>query len=391
VDVEPGQVSDAEAARYARLANFYETKWQEMDPMLVGLRRFQVDGDPLAERVGIEAYLAPFGQNKYGWIADMLAPAAPYAIATPADDVISVQMLMNGSAPLTAPRQPYHLFGGVKDMAPPPPGDTKGLIQVFRALRATPGYLGAYPRPGYLDQLPLGLGGGRPDFAGFSRSIIGLWRWQNEGFSVLSFDRSILENTSTTLAPIKAEDSAQVRVDVRNLAGSKLSGWINDQWYERAARASHGNAALLDEVHQQLKVPGPDALKVTETMLDVRLNCPLGGTFTFTPQTAAPDEGWWTSTAWADEAREADGTLTPPPGYTAPWLQWFRGAQLHLTQFPDRVALVGTFDVQRQSPVTTPADGDVALPPLNFDLFQLPFKMFGGGEAAPAKPDKRSF
>ena len=393
VDVEIGQVSEEEAERYARLASFYETKWQQMDPMLIGLRRFQVEGDPLAERIGIEGYVAPFTREKYGWIADMLAPAAPVAIATPADDMISVQMLMNGSAPLAAPRQPYHLFAGVKDMTPPAPGDTKGLIQTFRALKATPGYLGAYPRPGYLDQLPLGLGGGRPDFAGFSRSIIGLWRWQDAGFSVLSFDRSILENTAAMLSPVKAEDSAQIRVNVRNLSGSKLSTWINDQWYERAARASHGNAALLDAVHQQLKVPGPDALKVTEAMFDVRLNCPLGGAFTFTPLATAPNSGWWSSTAWAGEVHGPDGTLVPPPHYIAPWLQWFRGAQLHLTQFPERVAIVGTFDVQRQSPATMPSDGDAELPPLNFDLFQLPFKIFGGGDEQPAadKPEKRSF
>jgi hypothetical protein len=38
----------------------------------------------------------------------------------------------------------------------------------------------------------------------------------------------------------------------------------------------------------------------------------------------------------------------------------------------------------------------VALPPMNFDLFQLPFNIFGGnGDQAapnkPAKPEKRSF
>lgn len=393
VDVQVDRVSQAEADRYGRLANFYETKWQEMDPMLVGLRRFQVEGDPLAERIGVEAYLAPFAREKYGWIGDMLAPAAPYAIATPPDDVLSVQALMNGSAPLAAPRQPYHLFAGIKDMLPPAPGDTQGLIQTFRALKATPGYLGAYPRPGYLDQLPLGLGGGRPDFAGFSRSIIGLWRWQGEGFSVLSFDRSILENTLATLAPVKVEDSAQVRLRASNLAGSQLSGWINAQWYQRASRASHGNAALLDAVHQQLKVPAADALAVTEDLLDVRLNCPLGGTFAFAPQPNAPGEGWWTSTAWTSERRDAEGTLAPPAEYMAPWLKWFRGAELHLTQFPDRVAFVGTIDVQRQPAVTTDEEAGAALPPLNFDLFQLPFKMFGsgGGEAQPPKPEKRSF
>jgi hypothetical protein len=41
--------------------------------------------------------------------------------------------------------------------------------------------------------------------------------------------------------------------------------------------------------------------------------------------------------------------------------------------------------------VTTPEEAGAALPPLNFDVFQLPFKLFGSGEAAPPKPEQRSF
>ncbi len=389
IDVEVTHVSPAEAERYAKLATFYQNQWQQMDPMMVGLRRFQVDGDPQAERIGIEAYLAPFAREKYGWVGDLLAPAAPVAIAMPPDDVINVQLLMNGTTPVTAPRMPYHLFAGVKDMVPPEPGDMKGLISTFRALKSTPGYLGAYPQPGYLDQLPLGLGGGRPDAFGFSRSLIGLYRWQDAGFSILSFDRSILESTRQTVAPLRVDDSAQVRVQVRNLQGSRLSGWVNDQWYDRARRASHGNASLLDGLHQQLKVPAADALKVAETMLDVKLNCPLGGTFQYQPQ---GNDGWWTSTAWSGEAIRPDGSIGPPPDYLAPWLKWFRGVRLHLTQFNERLAVVGTLDVQRQPLPPDAQAGEAALPSLNFDLFQLPFKMFGSGsEPDSNKPEKRKF
>ncbi len=203
VDVPVENVSPAELERVERLTRFYQSQWKQMDPMLVGLRRFKSSGDPLDEKIGIEAYIAPFGKDKYGWVGDMLAPAAPLAIAMPADDIASLQLLMNGTTPLTAPRQPYHLFAGVKDMVPPSPGDMQGLIKTFRALKATPGYLGAFPQPGYLDQLPLGLGVARPDIMGISRNIIGLYRWQDAGFSVLSFDRSILEGVRSVVQPVR--------------------------------------------------------------------------------------------------------------------------------------------------------------------------------------------
>ncbi len=283
---------------------------------------------------------------------------------------------------------------------PPSPGDMKGLIKTFRALKATPGYLGAYPQPGYLDQLPLGLGLARADMFGISRSLIGLYRWQDGGFSALSFDRSILEGLRAVVQPVRVDDSAQVRLNIRNLEGSRIAGWVNDQWYERASRASHGNAQLLDAMIQQLKVPGPQALTVAERMLDVKLNCPLGGQFAFTsfqPQgpagAAGSAAGWWTSSAWASEQFQNDGTVGPPPDYIAPWLRWFRGLQLHLTQFPDRLAVVGTLDTHRQPlPPEAKSDEKLSLPPMNFDLFQLPFKMFGGKEEAkPAKPEVRKF
>ena len=402
VDMTIEQVNATERERVEQLTRFYQTQWQQMDPMLVGLRRFKSEADPQDERVGIEAYVAPFGKEKYGWVGDLLAPAAPVAIAMPGDDIASVQMLMNGTTPLTAPRLPYHLFAGVKDMLPPSPGDMKGLIKTFRALKATPGYLGAYPQPGYLDQLPLGLGLARADIMGISRSIIGLYRWQEGGFSALSFDRSILESLRPVVQPVRADDSAQVRLNIRDLQGSRIASWVNDQWYERASRASHGNAQLLDAMVQQLKIPGPEAMSTAERMLDVKLNCPLGGKFAFTsmagasvgPDNAKQSAGWWTSSAWASEQVQSDGTVGPPPEYMAPWLRWFRGVQLHLTQFPDRLAVVGTLDTHRQPlPVETKtAEEKVALPSMNFDLFQLPFKMFGGKEEAqPAKPSTRKF
>jgi len=223
-----------------------------------------------------------------------------------------------------------------------------------------------------------------------------LWRWQASGFSLLSFDRSIIESVIPTLQTVKADDAAQARLQIRNLTGSKLSAWINQQWYARAARASHGNASLLDAIEQQLRVPGSEALQVAESMFDVRLNCPLGGQFAYTPQPSNAKVRWWTSTAWSKEKLGPDGTPQAPDDYLAPWLKWFRGAKLHLTQFPDRLVVVGTADVERQPLVNSSAEADVALPPMNFDLFQLPFNIFGGnGDQAapnkPAKPEKRSF
>ncbi len=393
-DVELESVSDVEAEGYAKIAKFYQEQWRQMDPLLVGLRRFELEGHPGVERVALEGYIAPFGREKYGWIASLLGPATNVEIALPQDDAAAVQLHMSGSNPLGRPTQDYHLFAGVKDMLPPTPEETKGLIKTLRALQATPGYIGAWPMPGLLDQLPLGLGGGPPDIAGYSRMLGGLVRWQGGGYSLLSFDRTIIDNTIPQLATLLAPDNAQARVHVSNLQGTKLSSWINDQWYKRGWSASHGNARLLDTVNQQLKVPGDQAMDVAQRLLDVRLQCPLGGEFRFEPLPGpAVNGGWWKSTAWRDAALTANGKLGPPPQYSAPWLTWFRGGKLHLTQLPERVAIVGTIDLELppMDQSLTQREQDVA-PPMDFDLFQLPFKLFGNGnDKENPKPERKSF
>ncbi len=403
-DVELQRVNDIEADGYSKIASFYQDKWRQMDPLLIGLRRFKVEGQPGVERVAVEGYIAPFGQQKYGWIANMLGPATQVELALPEDDLVSVQFHMSGANPIGRPTQDYHLFAGVKDMLPPAPEETKGLIKTLRALQAVPGYLGAWPMPGLLDQLPLGLGGGPPDYAGYSRMLGGLWRWQGGGFSLLSFDRTIIDNTIPQLATLSAPDNAQARLRVSNLQGTKLSSWINGQWYERGWSASHGNARLLDSMSQQLKVPSDQALAAAQRLLDVRLQCPLGGTYRFEPLAGSAavgndaERGWWVSSAWQEAVLMQNGKIGPPQQYSAPWLDWFRGGRVHLTQLPERVAIVGTIDLELPPLVQSVVKGagdedkDVA-PPMNFDLFQLPFKMFGDGkkEKAPEKPERKSF
>jgi hypothetical protein len=267
-------------------------------------------------------------------------------------------------------------------MVPPPPEETQGLIKTLRALKATPGYIGAWPRPAIIEQLPLGLGLTRPDYAGFSRMLGGLWRWTNGEFSLLSFDRSILDQAIPQLGVAQTQDMAQARARVANLSGSRLAGWINQQWYTRGWEASQGNAQLLDAIHQQLKVPGAECLATAEQLLDVRLQCPLGGTYQFEAQPGS-HSGWWQSTAWQQATFDARGKPLPPANYSAPWIDWFRGGKAHVTQNADSLALVASLDLEMQplAVQSNPAPASM-LPAMNFDLFSLPMKLFGGQNGA---------
>ncbi len=224
------------------------------------------------------------------------------------------------------------------------------------------------------------MGGGPPDYLGFSKLLIGMWRWQGDGFSVLSFDRSILEQCVHQLGMVPATDPAQVRLHVKDLAGSRLSSWINTFWYRRGLATSRGNALLLDAVHQQLRVPQKDALVATERLLDCKLQCPLGGQY----QIEGNDLGVWYSTAWPAVLNVKTALATE--GYLAPWLEWFKGGDIHLTQLPDKLVLVGQLDLQKlQVPADSTDPKANGLPSMNFDLFNLPFSILGGKDAGDGK------
>ncbi len=374
-DVELRSVDEHELKEYQKVSQYYQDRWQEMDPLLFGLRRFQLEGHPEIERIAIEAYVAPFKREKYGLLADQLGPPSPIEIALPTDDIAAVQLHMGGEDMLGRPRQDYHLIAGVKDLIPPSKEETKGLIKTLLALKALPAYMGAWPIPSILDKLPLGLANNPPDINGFSRMIGGVWRWQNAEFSLISCDRAILESAIPQLAVLRSEDLAQVRLRVSNLKGTKLAGWVNHQWYQRGWQGSHGNARFIDTIQQQLKVPAEESQKVAEQILDVRLQCPLGGQYELKSYGKSNDKRW-VSTAW-ENAIQGGEQLLPADGYVAPWIKWFRGGKFHLTQLPNHLAVVGTVDLEL-GPMPKEAGGiESGLPKMDFNLFQLPMKIFG--------------
>jgi len=264
-----------------------------------------------------------------------------------------------------------------------------------------PAYLGAWPKPGYLDRLPLGLGGGPPDVLGFSRSLLGIWRWQMGGFSVISFDRSILDSCAMHLQVAPAEDYAQGRLKIRDISTSKVASLFNTLSFRQAAQTTRGNLLLLDSMQQQLGIASEQAKVRAEQLLDAKLQCTLDGEYQFA-------DGRWITTAWPKTIRLAPNThassigfdslhTVAPEGYQASWLQWFRGGQLHLTQLPERLVVVGELDMEPlpapKKEDNAPASEDALLPNLNFDLYNLPFQFFQkdkpqkNGDPNPKKSD----
>ncbi|MEM8667175.1 MAG: hypothetical protein AAGG48_06645 [Planctomycetota bacterium] len=328
-------VTPEESEWYARIAEQYTNRFPTIDPIMVGIQREVVSEEPFIERVNVHAEVAPWDPGKYGMIADQLGPPTPVAMQFAADDIIALQAHV-ASEELGSPT---HLFAAIKDNTLPEPEDFKGIINIYQSLRQLPGYLGAWPQPGALDRLPLGLGVGQPIGQGMSRLLGGLYRYTDGQFSVLSFQQEVLQATLPQLAAVDATDSAQVRFRANDLRGSQIEGWVNAQLYKRSRESSMAGANFLGLISRQFKVPPRQAMDRASEVLGARLQCPLGGDYAYNEFSQR-----WTSTAWQGELPPE----FPPANYIAPALQWFRGLSASVTQYQDRLVADAVIDIQRQ-------------------------------------------
>ncbi|MFT5526799.1 MAG: hypothetical protein ACI9HK_004779, partial [Pirellulaceae bacterium] len=272
-DVEVSALTKDEATRYQEVLSRLQDQWRQMDPVMLGVRRFALNREG-KERLVIDAEMTPTNEEKYGFLMSMIGPPVTHKVSPVAGDIISVQASLRGGL-LSPAVRPHQMFLGIQDTQPITNLRPTGFWETLQVMKSAPAYLGSRPKAGFMDFLPI-LGGGQPDEFGYSKLLFGLWRWQRNDFSVLSFDPAVLQRVSPHLGVEETDDPAQIRVHVGDLKQSQLSGWINSLAHQRARAASVGNVRLINSLSQQLSVPRGNAKQVANHLLDTELTCSLG-------------------------------------------------------------------------------------------------------------------
>ena len=368
-DVPIHGVTPQEEIACQQTIQYYLHHWKQIDPVMIGMKRYALDKKGL-ERVVIDARVNTADESKYGWLISSLGPPTKFQISEPAGNVISVQASLRGG--LLFPDVPPHtMFLGIRDSVPPTDLQLDGLFKTWSVLKTTPGYLGAWPQPGFLDRLPLGLAG-QPDAQGFSQFPLGLWRKQTlDGFSLVGFDRNLLAQVAPQLNVKATDNTAQLRINVSDLSQAKFAHWINTLNYARARQTSTGNIRLLHLLTQQFGVPRQAANQVAENLLQAQLACSLGGKYVL--NTTADG-----TTRWQSTANPPRHQAHVPEKYQAPILSWFRGLNSSLTKLDHQVTLHAELDLQRK-----PGQALPGLP-----RFQLPSFRSKQDSNSPAKPTR---
>jgi hypothetical protein len=328
-DINIDSVTADEAAWYQSIAAAYSRDFSTIDPLMIGVARSTPA--PGIERLTIHGEMSPFRVEKFGKYGQYLGPPTNMAMRFAADDLIAAQ------AHVASPQlgTPTHLFAAVKDTVPPEIEDFDGFLKTFRTLKTIPGYIGAWPQPGMLDRLPLGLGVGTPVAPGMNRLIGGVYRFTDGSFSLLGFDPAILQNAASSLEAVEVTQPAQVRVAIGDLRGSQFEPWIIRQVYQITAPKSLAGASFLNLVGRQFDISPEETLKKSAEILGGSVQCPLGGEYRY-DQTSR----LWSSTAWGT----SEPPMSPPVGYLPPPLRWFAGGQASLLQEANRLSIDAMID-----------------------------------------------
>lgn len=323
-DVQIDRVTASESRWYQSVASAYASELVSVDPIMVGIQRRAIDGN--MDELSIHAEIAPFSKENYGKFADYLGPPTTTAMTFAPDDIAAI------SAHVASPQlgPPTHLFAAVKDAVPPSPDDFSGLLNIYRSLKIIPGYLGAHPRPGLLDRLPLGLGIGKPVSQNLNRLIGGLYRYTDHRISVLSFDPTIIENLLPFVDAVPSTVPAQIRGSVGDLRDSQLGPWINERLYETSSGNSRAGAMFLSSLMTQFSLTPVQALAQSSKILGGPVQCALGGQYIYDDSV-----GRFISTAWNSNSAPP----LPPNRWVAPPLRWFAGGSFALLQAERRLTL----------------------------------------------------
>ncbi len=335
-DVTIEAVTAREQQTYQSQLASLQQQLRQLVPLTLGVRRYRVKEQPQIEHITVDAELAPYDPEQFEWLVSLLGAPETRKVEMPEDVVISAQAALRGGI-LSPDVPPHTMFLGVLDLVPQGHLGSAGLFESLRIMQQTPGFLGAWPQAGFLDLLPIRLGTD-PDPLGYSRYPLGLWRRQFSGFSVVSFQRPVLDYVTPRLKVTGDAEPAHLRVRLANLNETKLEAYLNEMSFQRAKRASVGNARLMQILVQQLGVPREKALEEVHRLLHSDLICSLGGEYQLTAiDTALPQ---WRSPKW-DAASAADAE------YRAPWMDWFRGGQMRMVRFDDRIFAHAELDMKR--------------------------------------------
>lgn len=351
--------------------SWFETTSQDIQPLSFAMRRYVLSEEPRIERVAFDVNLSPLQRERMGWMLGMLGTQSNVYVPPVEGDAIHVQANVAG---MPGGRVgPHTLFLGVQNVPPKDDLVGAGLLRTMQTIRSAPGYLGSFPRAGWLDLLP-GIPGPERSAPGYQRLLFGLYRWQQPEFALIGFHPEVLDRVRAQVEPTTTDKMAIGHLSIIDLSDADVGTWVNGLYRDRALVISDGNARFLHRLSEQLGLPRQEAPAVAARVLDAELVDTLGGEYVLIGQEEGP--GIWRSSVTLEKPIEEIA-------FQAPVLDWFRGMTATLSERDSALWLHAEIDMERK-----PLAND--LEPFKLPDFKLPFWNNGNSSEGSEKREEET-
>ena len=327
-DMRVGEASAAEAEQYSQFLQDYRRSVGRMPPIALAVsRKTQREGEVT---MSAELHAEPIMGTKVEELKQWLAEEPSTRRLKPMEgDVVALEVALSSGffLPKEEPTVPYHVFGGLRDfrsllvIKDGKLGAGQSYSELIR------GYLGSWPRPGFLRMLSSNAPTAEPTQIRGGPVIGSFWNAQEEDFLLFSFKPEVINEVLPQLELMEAERPAHLWLAIDDLTGKQLADTANLLGYMRTREASVAASRLMNSLANQFRIDRSQCRELAERLIDGKFVCPLGGEY----QMVAPERSMemWVSSALPPENRFL---LTEvPEDYQLPLLDWFRGIEADAT------------------------------------------------------------
>ncbi len=297
---------------------------------------------PGLERISVDVHLQRYSTTNLASWAKKLGPPSPLRVAPIAGDIVSGNIVLDG---MLGSGEPFHLFAGLRDGRVPLVIEGGGVRTATAITDAVEGYVGAWPKPQFLERL-LGRPRGPYDADGFARTagLLDLWIRRADDFLLFSFKRHVLAEVGLQLGMVEAELAAQAWITINDLVGTQYEQVATALAYARSRETSASGSRFMNSLIQQLHVDKQAARQVAEELASGELVCPLGGDYRLVEVPGGIQA--WASTAAAPNNQFLLTEI--PANYQFPLLDWFRGMTAELFRGDDWLTLSAMVDISNE-------------------------------------------
>ncbi len=315
-DVEIRGATPSEVESYEQFAAQYADLWRRMDPVVVAVRRRDLD-EQGTQRVTFDVHITPYARQTYDMLAMMLGAADKQHWAWVPGDVAALEVNFSGDKHRLALRDfapRFRIEDGTVHLEENDRHPEHELYYVCRGAEANLFMSSMQNAP-------------PPDEEGDAKVdwLLGSgdsWMRRLDGAMILAANKEILRAVAPRVKLVDAQRAAKGRLwigDVRQCEAARL---IDAEAFLLARKASAGNVQLMRTLTGQLHVPQKKARSTAEELLGAEFVCPLGGKYRF------QSGGGWSSSAWKHESVYQIDAVADE--FRAEVLDWFAGLLVEL-------------------------------------------------------------